>query len=73
MNIKSTFAVAVGILILGLAAASPALAYQRYNDGCNTCHGVFTGSTSPKGSTFPSNDKHAMHRASQNMNTACNL
>ena len=48
-------------------------AYDRYNDGCNTCHGQFTGSTSPKGSVFPSGDKHEMHRGNSNMNTECDL
>ena len=48
-------------------------AYERYNDGCQNCHGSFTGSTSPKGSVFPSDDKHTMHRNSSYMNTECDL
>jgi hypothetical protein len=50
-------------------------AYERYNDGCQNqnCHGAFTGSTSPKGSVFPSDDKHTMHRNASYMNTECNL
>ena len=48
-------------------------AYARYNDGCQGCHGSFTGSRSPKGSIFPSDDKHFMHRNSSAMGTACDL
>ena len=48
-------------------------AYNRYNDGCQNCHGSFTDATSPKGSTFPSGGKHSMHRSSTAMGTACNL
>lgn len=62
---------------LALAAfvvlSSDAHAYERYNSGCQSCHGSFTGSTSPKGTTFPSGSKHEMHRASSAMGTACNL
>ena len=60
-------------LAASVMLAGTAFAYDRYNDGCNTCHGAFTDSTSTKGSTFPSGDKHAMHRASTSMNTTCNL
>jgi hypothetical protein len=48
------------------------LANDTY-DGCTPCHGSFTGSTSPKGTQFPSGNKHTMHRNSANMGTACNL
>ena len=48
-------------------------AYERYNDGCQSCHGSFTGGTSPKGSVFPSDDKHRMHNNSSYMNTECDL
>ncbi|NIO15724.1 MAG: hypothetical protein GTN70_01765, partial [Deltaproteobacteria bacterium] len=48
-------------------------AYNRYNDGCQNCHGAFTDGTSTKGSVFPSDDKHQMHRSSGDMNTECNL
>jgi len=58
-----------------LYAASVSLAdmYPRYNSGCNNCHGSFTGSTSPKGTIFPGNSKHTMHRSSSEMGTNCNL
>lgn len=48
-------------------------AYQRYNDGCQNCHGAFTGSTSPKGTVFPGGNKHTMHNGASNMDTDCNL
>jgi len=73
MTRKSSLAVAVGALLVGVMSGGSALAYDQYNSGCNSCHGAFTDGTSPKGSTFPSNDKHAMHRAATNMNTDCNL
>jgi len=70
------------VLILGVIVAAVAFlfgvagitdAYNRYNDGCQTCHGAFTDGTSTKGSVFPSNDKHTMHRSSSYMATNCDL
>ncbi|MEW6251528.1 MAG: multiheme c-type cytochrome [Planctomycetota bacterium] len=69
------------LLVAGLTLSTPALliwttrahAYERYDQGCNTCHGSFSGSTSPKGTVFPSGSKHTMHRSSSYMATACNL
>lgn len=72
-NRTSALAVTLGAAIFGLMAGGLVFGYDRYNDGCNSCHGAFTDATSPKGSTFPSDNKHTMHRASQNMNTACAL
>ncbi len=69
----------VGASLLAIAfACNNSFAYPRYNDvgaggGCSDCHGVFTGSISPKGTVFPSSSKHEMHRAAANMNTDCNL
>jgi cysteine-rich repeat protein len=50
-------------------------AYERYNDGCQDCHGSFTSATTQKSPppTFPSGDKHEMHRASSSMNADCDL
>ncbi len=70
--ISSAFAV---LLLAGVSAQ----AYERYKDpntlsgNCSTCHGDFTDATSPKGTTFPSDNKHEMHRNSAYMNTECNL
>jgi len=66
-----TRVLAIGAVLLALPHAT--LAYERYNDGCNNCHGAFTGSVSPKGTTFPSGDKHEMHRGASNMDTNCDL
>ena len=64
----------IGASLLALAAAcNTSQAYERYNSGCQTCHGAFTDSTSPQGTVFPSGDKHRMHRNSANMGTACDL
>lgn len=51
---------------------STALGFEDY-DGCKSCHGDFRGSTSPKGTTFPSNNNHEMHRSSSAMASACSL
>lgn len=65
--------------LCGLSAAtwlmsySTTWAHERYNDGCQNCHGAFTDGTSPRGTIFPSNDKHQMHRSSSYMAAACNL
>ena len=61
------------VLIAGALALPTSLAYNRYNDGCQSCHGVFTGSTSTKGSVFPNGNKHTMHRSTNYMNTKCGL
>lgn len=68
-TIRIALPVVVGFLVLAVWR-SPA--YERYSD-CSSCHGNFTGSTSPQGTIFPSGDKHRMHRDSANMGTACNL
>jgi hypothetical protein len=61
------------VLTLSIVFAPSAMSYERYNDGCQNCHGAFDGGTSPQGTQFPSNDKHEMHRGSQYMNTDCDL
>jgi len=52
-------------------------AYQTYSGGvdggCIDCHGDFRGATSTKGTVFPSNKNHEMHRASTSMATKCAL
>jgi hypothetical protein len=58
------------------ATSHTAKAYPRYNGtgtDCATCHGNFTGSTSTKGSVFPSGNKHTMHRSNTYMDTDCDL
>ncbi|MFQ5490713.1 MAG: putative metal-binding motif-containing protein [Phycisphaerae bacterium] len=64
-------AVVATAIVLGVG--SMAMAYPRYNDGCQNCHGAFTSGTSPKGTVFPNNSKHDMHRSSNYMNTDCDL
>ncbi len=65
--------ISLAILLLAAALSPGPQAYERYNDGCMNCHGAFTDSVSTKGSVFPGDDKHTMHRASNNMNTECDL
>jgi hypothetical protein len=60
------------ITLLVLAGYNPAFAYEDYS-GCESCHGNFRGATSTKGTIFPNNNNHDMHRNSANMGTACNL
>jgi hypothetical protein len=57
--------------VLFFCAAGSGFGYPRYNDGCHTCHGAFTDATSTKGSIFPDDNKHDMHR--YNMGTDCDL
>jgi hypothetical protein len=65
---------AFAVLAGGALFATDSHAYQRYNDGCQTCHGAFTDSTSPKGTNFgAAGNKHDMHRGASYMNTDCNL
>ncbi len=65
----------VTVAIVGLLAAwvGQTKAYERYDQGCNDCHGSFRGGTSPMGTTFPENDKHEMHRGSSHMDTECRM
>jgi hypothetical protein len=67
-------------LILIFLNCSPSEGYTRYkNDAedpgsnCSQCHSNFTDAVSTKGSVFPSDNKHEMHRSSANMNAACDL
>jgi hypothetical protein len=62
-------------LLLAVTWSNTGQAYPAYSDGCNAsgCHGVFDSATSPKGTKFPSNSKHEMHRANNSMNTDCDL
>lgn len=77
MRISPSQSVRRGLVtaFLSILFAFPALAYERYNSGCATCHGNFTGSTSTKvpPTVFPNGDKHRMHRNASNMGTDCRL
>jgi hypothetical protein len=61
------------VAVAALVTLPDARAHERYNDGCNQCHGSFTGGVSPAGTVFPQNSKHQMHRSSSFMGTNCNL
>jgi hypothetical protein len=73
-GLKSATIAATGAaaVLIALTTGS-AVAYERYLDGCQFCHGDFTGGTSPQGTVFPSNDKHRMHRDAAYMAADCNL
>jgi hypothetical protein len=71
-SIGNVLGLAAG-LALAMMGVNFAHAYDRYSDGCNDCHGNFRGSTSTKGTVFPSNNNHEMHRASSSMAIACDL
>lgn len=67
---------AAGFLLaaIGSNTCQAFLTYSGGTDGgCIDCHGDFRGSTSTKGTVFPSAKNHEMHRASTSMATACNL
>ena len=70
MAIAAGVALAVGFV---LTWPGPVEAHERYSDGCQACHGSFFGGTSPKGTTFPSNNKHTMHENSGYIGASCNL
>jgi len=60
---------------LAIAWTSDAGAYERYNDGCQNCHGGFKDSpytSLAEGSTWP-DSLHDVHRSSSFMNTDCDL
>lgn len=65
--------ITIALAAMCILAAAPAFAFVQYNDGCQNCHGAFTDGTSQKGSTFPNDNKHTMHRSSSYMNTDCAL
>jgi hypothetical protein len=59
------------LMIMSALIAHTGMAYERYNDGCNECHGAFNDATSTKGSIFALGNKHDMHRYT--MDTQCDL
>ena len=62
-----------GVLLLVFIASNRIFAFDTYNDGCMDCHGAFTDAMSTKGSIFPDDNKHEMHRNANYMNTECDL
>lgn len=61
------------IVLMSMATFAPNIvAYEVYSE-CQSCHGSFTGNTSPKGTVFPSDNKHLMHRGSRYMGISCDL
>ncbi len=64
-------------LVLALFGTSTVQAYSTYSGGsdggCIDCHGDFRSATSTKGTVFPSNQNHEMHRAAGSMGTKCDL
>lgn len=73
MRTRPIHAGAAALAALVVFAGPAAFGMPRYNDGCQTCHGAFTDGTSPKGTVFPQNSKHEMHRGASYMNTDCDL
>ncbi|MHC4141971.1 MAG: hypothetical protein ACYSUF_08875 [Planctomycetota bacterium] len=68
---------ALTVVLIGVIVQS-ARGYPEYrqnvNGGyCVDCHGDFDGPTSPKGTLFPEDSKHEMHRGASHMNTECAL
>jgi hypothetical protein len=68
------FLVFLSVSVCGLFATD-AKAYNRYNDGCQNCHGSFSDGFSPKGTPFDyhENNKQEMHRNPYAMATDCAL
>lgn len=59
--------IALALLVVWMSDAD---AYQRYNGGCQTCHGAFTSTTSTKTGNVWSANKHNVHR-SQMLSSLC--
>ncbi len=70
---RALVGIAAGIVVFAALPTGIAVAYERYNSGCQACHGSFTGGTSPQGTVFPGDDKHRMHKDANAMATDCNL
>jgi hypothetical protein len=70
------FHLSILLMVAGLllvVICSNTMAYERYSDGCVFCHGDFTDGTSTKGSVFPNDNKHTMHRSNSYMGADCGL
>jgi hypothetical protein len=73
-----TWSIGFGTLALVAAVTvPPAVGHERYRSdtggGCAGCHGSFLEGFSPRGSIFPYDSNHIMHRGADAMNTECNL
>ena len=66
-------ALSIATMVVLLMAPERTEAYNTYTSGCDNCHGDFTGGTTTKGSVFPGDDKHQMHRSSSEMDADCSL
>lgn len=64
-------ALLASVVFLVLMVCNSSFAFERYNNGCMDCHGAFTDAISTKGSIFPDDSKHKMHK--DTMGTECNL
>lgn len=50
------------LMIFVISTGGDLFAYQRYNDGCQKCHGAFTSDTSTKPNNTWPDSKHNVHR-----------
>ena len=68
---------AVGITLATAMAVPGAFGHERYRSptggGCAGCHGDFTEGFSPRGTIFPFDSNHIMHRGGSEMNTDCDM
>jgi hypothetical protein len=71
MKPRITIVVGAGLGLVLACLSVPSWATERYS-GCSSCHGDFRGPVSPKGSVFPGDNKHDMHRDSTHMGAQCN-
>jgi hypothetical protein len=65
----------VTAVVVAAIGVEPAEGYRKWRSDsggwCAGCHGDFNDGTSPKGTVFPFDSKHSMHRSSSEMNTDC--
>ncbi len=63
-----------GLMAIAAVVVAPSSkANPVYSPGCTGCHGDFLGPASPKGTIFPEDNKHQMHRGSAYMDADCFL
>ena len=69
------FGEATALLAVLLLYPATSHAYERYNNGCQGCHGQYADSpySSPKGGPAWPSSLHTVHRSSSYMNTDCDL
>ena len=59
---RLTLTIGLALMILTTIASKDLVAFQRYNDGCQSCHSAFTDNFSTKPNNTWPDSKHNVHR-----------